>query len=622
MSNQRKIIPDNAPFTREETEWLDHFFTQMSPEQATWLNGFVSGFQAYQLTDSGVAQSQPSPGGLAIQQPQVSSVAEKPTLMVLFGSESGNAEALAADTKKLAQKSGFKATLLDMADSDPAKLSKESNVMVIISTWGEGDPPERATGYYQKFMAADAPRVDGLNFAVLGLGDTSYEHFCQMGKDFDKKLEELGGNRIQDRIDCDVDYEDAANKWIDDALKAFSANSETAQEPVWEVSEASAPVSPAQKEVYGKKNPFPAELTDRVVLNGTGSGKETLHLELSLQGSGIEYQPGDALAVLPVNDHDVVTEIVQVAGLSDDQPVTNKKGESVKLHNFIMEECDATVLSKVFIEKYNGFAQSDELTELLKPENKPKLQEFIWGREIVDLLIDYPVENLSADNLTSLMRRLPPRLYSIASSQRATPDEVHLTVAAVRYFAHRRHRKGVCSTFLADRIKIGDTVPVYVQPNKHFKLPESGDAPVIMVGPGTGIAPFRAFLQERETTEASGKNWLFFGDQHFTTDFLYQLELQDFFKDGIVTKIDTAFSRDTPEKVYVQHRMLEKGKEIYQWLEEDGYFYVCGDASKMAPDVHGALKSILQSEGSMSEDAAEEYLDNLKKQKRYQRDVY
>ena len=216
MSNQRKIIPDNAPFTREETEWLDHFFTQMSPEQATWLNGFVSGFQAYQLTDKGVAQSQPSPGGLAIQQPQVSSVAEKPTLMVLFGSESGNAEALAADTKKLAQKSGFKATLLDMADSDPAKLSKESNVMVIISTWGEGDPPERATGYYQKFMAADAPRVDGLNFAVLGLGDTSYEHFCQMGKDFDKKLEELGGNRIQDRIDCDVDYEDAANKWIED----------------------------------------------------------------------------------------------------------------------------------------------------------------------------------------------------------------------------------------------------------------------------------------------------------------------------------------------------------------------------------------------------------------------
>jgi sulfite reductase (NADPH) flavoprotein alpha-component len=627
MPNKRKIIPDNAPFTPEETEWLDHFFTQMTPEQATWLNGFVSGIQAHQLTKSAtfpngqmlengsrVASTTAKPGFTPGK-------AEKPKLTILFGSESGNSESIAAEAKKLANKAGMKASLIDMADSNPSELTREANLIVIVSTWGEGDPPERAVNYHKKLFADDAPHLDGLNFAVLGLGDTSYEQFCQMGKDFDRRLEELGATRLLERVDCDVDYEEKADQWIKDAVDVFGKQKAVeAPDFVYEVSEEAppAPVSIA----YGKKNPFPARLLDRVVLNGTGSEKETLHLELSLEGSGMTYEPGDSLAVLPVNCDEVVSDIIKEAGLTNEQPVTNKKGDSVDLHTYIMKECDATILSKVFIQKYNELSPNEALTKLLAPENKSELQEFIWGREILDLLIDFPVRNLSAGNLIALLRRLPPRLYSIASSLAAVPDELHLTVAAVRYYTHRRHRKGVCSTFLADRIDVGGEIPVYVQPNKHFKLPDSDETPVIMVGPGTGIAPFRAFMQQRQATGAKGKNWLFFGDQHFSYDFLYQLDWQDFFKDGILTRIDTAFSRDTPEKVYVQHRMLEQSGDLYRWLEEGAHFYVCGDASKMAIDVHETLKTILIKEGSMSDDNADAYLETLKKEKSYQRDVY
>ena len=590
---------------------------------------FCFRFQALQLSGSTATQPNPMLGNPSTnpvnRTSSKSAVFEKPTLMVLYGSESGNAEGLAADAKKRAGKLGIKATLVDMADSNPTELTRENNVLIVISTWGEGDPPERATQYYQQIMGDEAPQLEGLNFGVLALGDTSYEQFCQMGKDFDKRLEELGATRVVDRVDCDVDYEESAEQWIASALDKMSTPSDNggSSEIVFEVQgDGSEQARSAPAIEYGKKNPFPATLLDRVVLNGTGSQKETLHMELSLEGSGLSYEPGDSLAVLPVNCDEVVTDIVRAANLSDEQTVTNKKGESVDLHSFIMKECDATVLSKVFLQKYHDLHPNEELARLLQPENKAELQDFIWGREIVDVLFEFPVSNLSADNLTSLLRRLPPRLYSIASSMKAVGDEVHLTVAAVRYFTHRRHRKGVCSTFMADRVDVGGEIPVYVQPNKHFKLPKDNETPIIMVGPGTGIAPFRAFMQERQAVEAKGDNWLLFGDQHFTYDFLYQLEWQDFHKDGFLTRFDTAFSRDTPEKVYVQHRLLEKGKALYAWLQEGANFYVCGDASRMANDVHNALKTVLMREGSMSEDNADAYLETLKKEKRYQRDVY
>jgi len=634
MPSKRKIIPENAPFSSQEAEWLDHFFTQMSPEQAIWLNGFVSGLQAYQLPGSTAFTSNPSlkaPSADTLSRPLNADTPaasfEKPKLMILYGSESGNAEGLAAEAKKRANKLGIKTTLVDMADSNPSELAREQQVLVLVSTWGEGEPPERAASYYRQLMAEDAPKLGGLKFAVLGLGDTAYEQFCQMGKDFDRRLEELGATRLCDRVDCDVDFESAADAWLKNTLDIFASQGQSAPtataEMVFEMQhDRSAVATPAPAVEYGKKNPFPATLLDRVVLNGTGSQKETLHLELSLEGSGMTYEPGDALAVLPVNCDEVVTDIVKAANLSNEQTVTNKQGESVDLHTYIMKECDATILSKVFLQKYHDLHPNEELGRLLLPENKAELQDFMWGREILDILIEFPIQHLSSENLINLLRRLPPRLYSIASSMKAVGDEVHLTVAAVRYFTHRRHRKGVCSTFMADRVDVGGEIPVYVQPNKHFKLPATNDTPIIMVGPGTGIAPFRSFLQERQAVGAKGKNWLIFGDQHFTYDFLYQLEWQDFRKDGILNRMDTAFSRDTPEKVYVQHRMLEQSKALYSWLQEGANFYVCGDASRMANDVHQTLKTILVNEGSMSEDDADAYLETMKKEKRYQRDVY
>jgi len=637
MATNRKIIPDHSPFSPQEAEWLNHFLTRMSGEQAQWLSGFMSGYQvsllqggmrnATQFMDSGILEAEsptlPSP---------ITHTPPKPSITILYGTESGNSESLAAEAKKRASKLGFKARMLDMSDARPTDLPTEENLMVIVSTWGAGDPPERAADYHAKLMSQEAPRLDGLRYAVLGLGDSSYDQFCQMGKVFDARLEQLGGKRICDRRDCDTDYESVASSWMDTTLAAMLEHAR-ASVPVAAggsgtadyASGASSGTQAAPAEVYsiyGKKNPFPSPLLDRVVLNGTGSSKETLHLEFSLEDSGITYEPGDAIAILPVNCPEVIRDIIHAAGLSPEYPVTSKSGDPVDLESYILKECDATSLSKLLIQKYHELSPNDELAELLRPESKAKLQEFIWGREIVDLLVEYPIPNLSPDNLIQLFRRLPPRLYSIASSQRANPDQVHLTVAAVRYYTHRRNRKGVCSTFLADRIGIGEKVPLYVQPNRHFRLPADPDVPIIMVGPGTGIAPFRAFMQDRQVTGAKGKNWLFYGDRHFSTDFLYQLEWQDYHKDGLLTRMDVAFSRDTPERIYVQHRMLEHSREIFGWLEEGACFYVCGDASRMASDVHNTLIDIVGREGNKNPEEASAYVNQLKKSNRYQRDVY
>ena len=373
---------------------------------------------------------------------------------------------------------------------------------------------------------------------------------------------------------------------------------------------------------YGKKNPFPAETIDTVVLNGEGSSKETLHLEFSLAGSGLSYEPGDALAVLPVNAPDVVKAIIQAAKLTGSEEVEVKNVGRKLLADALREDYDITALSRAVLTKLAEALNSPVLRGLLAEDSKEQLKTYTTGREIIDAILDFAPNGLSAEELTGIFRKLPPRLYSIASSPLAHTDEVHLTVAAVRYETHGRQRKGVCSTYLADLVKSGDPVQVFVQPNKNFRLPADPSTPVIMVGPGTGVAPFRAFVEHRAALGASGKNWLFFGDQHYTDDFLYQLEWQDFLKDGALTRIDVAFSRDQPEKVYVQDRMIERAKDLYQWLEEGAHFYVCGDANRMAHDVHQALITVVEKQAGISREAAEAYVEDLKKTKRYQRDVY
>jgi len=572
---------------------LDSLLAGLDPVQRGWLSGFLA-------------------AGAAAAPVAIAPVAAG-KLTVVYGTESGNSESLADRTVKEAKKRGFQAVMKNMADISPADLAKTTNLLVIISTWGDGEPPETATNFYKEFMGADLA-LSGVRYSVLALGDTSYEKFCQTGKDIDARLEALGAARVSARQDCDVDYEENYVSWLDSSLKALAPASAA---PVAFVAPTAAPATE-----FGKKNPFPAETIDTVILNGEGSSKETLHLEFSLAGSGLSYEPGDALAVLPVNAPDVVKSIIQAAKLTGNEEVEVKNIGRKLLADALREDYDITAISRAVLTKLAEALNSTVLRGLLAEDAKERFKEYTAGREIIDAIVDFAPNGLSSEALTSIFRKLPPRLYSIASSPLAHTDEVHLTVAAVRYDTHGRQRKGVCSTYLADLVKSGDPVQVFVQPNKNFRLPADPATPVIMVGPGTGVAPFRAFVEHRAATGGGGKNWLIFGDQHYTYDFLYQLEWQDFLKDGALTRLDVAFSRDQPEKVYVQDRMIEQAKDLYQWLEEGAHFYVCGDANRMAHDVHEALISVVENQGALSREAAEAYVEDLKKTKRYQRDVY
>ena len=588
------MLPEHAPFTSDQRRALDSLLAGLDPVQRGWLSGFLAAG--------------------AVAAPVASAPVSAGKLTVLYGTESGNSESLADRTVKEAKKRGFQAVMKNMSDISPADLAKATNLLVIISTWGDGEPPETATNFYKEFMGADLA-LSGVRYSVLALGDTSYEKFCQTGKDIDARLETLGAARVSARQDCDVDYEENYVSWLDSSLKALAPASAA---PIAFV----APVAAAPATEYGKKKPFPAETIDTVVLNGEGSSKETLHLEFSLAGSGLSYEPGDALAVLPVNAPDVVKAIIQAAKLTGNEEVEVKNVGRKLLADALREDYDITAISRAVLTKLAEALNSTVLRGLLAEDSKERFKEYTAGREIIDAIVDFAPNGLSAEALTSIFRKLPPRLYSIASSPLAHSDEVHLTVAAVRYETHGRQRKGVCSTYLADLVKSGDPVQVFVQPNKNFRLPADPATPVIMVGPGTGVAPFRAFVEHRAAIGGGGKNWLIFGDQHYTYDFLYQLEWQDFLKDGALTRLDVAFSRDQPEKVYVQDRMIEQAKDLYQWLEEGAHFYVCGDANRMANDVHQALLTVVEKQAGISREAAEAYVEDLKKTKRYQRDVY
>ncbi len=589
------MLPEHAPFTPGQRFALGSLLSTFDPVQRGWLSGFLAASGSTAAT--GVA---PVAAG---------------KLTVLYGTESGNSESLADRAVKEAKKSGFQAILKNMSDLSPADLAKSTNLLVIVSTWGDGEPPETAVSFYNELMETDAS-LAGVRFSVCALGDTSYERFCQTGRDIDVRLETLGAHRVSDRQDCDVDFEDAFNAWLTRSLVELAPASAVSSV----ASEMSAAAAPSTE--YGKKNPFPAELIDTVLLNGERSCKETYHIELHLSGSGMSYEPGDALAVVPVNGPDVVQAILDAAKLTGNEEIETKISGRKQLADALREDFDITALSRSVLIKLADLAGSAPLKALLADEAKDQLREFINGREIIDALVEFAPTGLSADALAGIFRKLPPRLYSIASSPLAHPDEVHLTVAALRYMSHGRARKGVCSTYLADLVKPGDAVPIFVQPNKNFRLPEDGAVPIIMVGPGTGIAPFRAFVEHRAATGATGKNWLFMGDQHYLYDFLYQLEWQEHLKSGALSRLDVAFSRDQPEKIYVQHRMTEKGAELYAWLEQGAHFYVCGDAHRMAVDVHEALVSIVETQGGKSREAAEAYVEELKKAKRYHRDVY
>jgi sulfite reductase (NADPH) flavoprotein alpha-component len=576
------LLPNTAPFAEEQIAALNRVISVTTPEQRAWLSGYLAGLQAASDPQAATPVAPP---------------VKRAPLTILFGTESGNAEALAAQARKAAAKLGFAPKVVDMADFTPSQAAATENLLIVASTWGEGDPPQRAVDFIEMLMADDAPRFEKTRFAVLALGDRAYAQFCEIGRKIDERLAALGGARIADRIECDLDFEIPATGWIDATLQHLNAEVgiKDAGASVIHVDFARPGADAATR-----ARPFEAEITEHLRLTGSRSTSDTHHVAVSLEGSGILYEPGDSLGVIPSNDPALVDAILKASGLSGDD----------KLRGALSDRLDITTLTGKQIE---DFARETGT-------NVPPA-DWAASRQVIDLVETAPGK-LSAEQLTALLRPLPPRYYSIASSRKAVGEEAHLLVAALRYASHGHERTGVASVDITARHREGDRLKVFLRANPHFRLPTDNDRPIIMIGPGTGLAPFRGFLQEREATGAGGRNWLVFGHRNYTHDFLYQLELQDWLKSGLLTHLDVAFSRDQPEKRYVQDALWDIRSDLYAWLKEGAAVYVCGDANAMAKDVHAMLLRILADQGKQDEAAAKAELDAIRRDGRYLRDVY
>jgi sulfite reductase (NADPH) flavoprotein alpha-component len=595
------LIPENAPF---------------SSAQRAWLNGFLAGLFSQTSGDNG-------------------SVSGRKKVAFYYGSETGNAEAFAKRAAKAAVQRGFDSTALCLEKVRLESLSSEKVALFVTSTYGDGDPPENAKSFHAELMQSPPGfRLDHLQFSVLALGDSNYEHFCKCGKDFDERLTLLGAKRLFERVDCDVDFEKAAQNWLDGVFSVLEAtnpadermkSSQPAQDDRPDFTTVSltraSTEAKASSKVGTKDHPFSARLIANRRLNLDNSEKETRHFEIALGNEGPSYEVGDALGILPVNCPQLVDQIIQALGCDGEEGVTAPDGSEIGLRHALCHSYDINRLSPAFLAEVAARTGDPALQALLAPENIGSQKAFLEERDLLDLLLEYPLA-LSPAELVSHLRKLQPRLYSIASSLKAVPGQVHLTVSIVRYEIRNRSRKGVCSTFLADRLHPDGSLPVFIHRSPNFRLPADPNRPVIMIGPGTGIAPFRGFLQERRATGAPGANWLFFGEQRASSDFYYQDELSQMMKEGTLTRLDTAFSRDQDHKIYVQHRLLERAVEVWDWLQKGAHVYVCGDAKRMAKDVDAALRQICQTAGSLSDEQTEEYLGTLRRDKRYQRDVY
>jgi sulfite reductase (NADPH) flavoprotein alpha-component len=598
----------NSPFDQKQTELLNHLLPTLNETQKIWLSGYLS--------VPGVAEAAAATETPSAEEAFSENVLKTRDITILYGSHTGNCQSLAESFFERLDNEKYNVTLSSLDDFKPKSLKKVEDLLLITSTHGDGDPPDNALSFYDFIQSKRAPELGELRFSVLSLGDSSYEFFCQTGKDFDRRFEELGGTRLYPRVDCDLDFEEPAEEWFEGVMGVLSDAQFT--------NEASPSKEEATEtsETYSRTNPFKAEILENINLNGRGSNKETRHLELDLEGSNLVYEPGDSLGIYPENDNALVLQLIEEMNWDrDSQVIVNKQGDVQSLQEALTKTYEITSLTKPLLKKIAELTESAELLHMINAEGE-ELKTYIYGRDLIDLVKDYGPWKITAEEFVKVLRKIPVRLYSIASSPKASEEEVHLTIGALRYDAHGRARTGVCSGQCAERSQAGDTLPVFVQRNQNFRLPESSDTPIIMIGAGTGVAPYRAFLQEREEIGAGGETWLFFGEQHFVTDFLYQVEWQKWLKDGVLTRMDVAFSRDTDEKVYVQHRMRERSKELYEWLQKGAHVYVCGDEKYMAKDVHIALVNILEQEGGLSESEAEAYLADLRNAKRYQRDVY
>ncbi len=563
--------------------------------QQAWLGGFFAGMHSHILQSAGS-----------------NNTANARQVTILYGTQTGNSEAVAHDAVQVAKTHGLNALALSMDEISAEEFANLEYILLITSTYGEGEMPDNAALLWEAIHSNDALDLTHMKYSVLALGDTSYDQFCQAGIDWDNRLTQLGANRLVERVNCDVDFDEAAKNWISSVIPLMSEGGVTIS-----MDTENTPTTPK----YSRKNPFPATLLTNRLLTSPQSSKEIRHYEISIAGSGLSYEAGDALNIIPTNCPDLVAGIIQAIGCQgdEDEPI---HGELMPLSEALRTHFEIKSPSKELLDEIAKRSGDQTLNHLLQSGDKEKLATYLWGRDTLDLLLQFPMMQFSAAEFIALLKPLQHRAYSISSSGKAHPESVHLTVSSVRYHSYDREHKGVCSTYLADLADAKTPVRCFFSPNKVFRVPENNDLPMIMVGPGTGIAPFRAFLQEREFRQAKGLNWLFFGDRNAATDFIYQNELEAMQKSGILGKLDLAFSRDQEEKIYVQDRMREKGAELFALLEQGAYFFVCGDAYRMAKDVDKALHDVIATHGKLSDEQAIDYVNQMKKDKRYVRDVY
>ncbi len=600
------------PLAAEKNALLQNLVDGLDAGSLQWLSGYMAGLAARSGTVLPQATAQAAVSALAAP-------VESQRLTIVYGTQTGNSRLLAERLQKQAEAQGLVVRSVRASDYPTRELKQERLLYVVISTQGDGDPPDDARGFVDFLRGKRAPRLEQLRFSVLALGDSSYPKYCEVGRVLDERLAELGATRLVARVDCDVEFEEPARAWTQDAL----AKARTELEPKAPVTPAVAlrlaASAPAHNAAYNKEVPFAAEVLANQRITGRGALKDVRHVELSLAGSGLTYEPGDALGVWPHNPPELVEAFLSVLKLDGAAPVA-RDGRTLPLARWLTEELELTKLSRPFLAKHAELSGNAELKRIASPEGGTALAALLATHQVIDVLREHPA-SWSAEGLVAALRKLTPRLYSLASSQKRVGEEAHLTVGLVEYDAFGSRHWGAATRYLSTRTG-DDKVRVFVEPNERFRLPEDASKDVLMIGPGTGVAPFRAFVQERAEVGARGRNWLFFGEQHFRTQFLYQTEWQAALKKGELHRLDLAFSRDRAEKVYVQHRLREKGRDVFEWLEGGAHVYVCGDARRMAADVHAALADIYVTHGGLSREDAEARLDTLREQRRYQRDVY
>ncbi len=585
---------------------LGELASRLDTQQLWWASGYLAG----------VASAGGAGAAAAMAEPTAEQDAA-PAWTVFYATETGNSRSIADDVAARIRAGGAEARVQDLADIRVNRLKQETRALFVVATHGLGEAPDGTESFFEALSGERAPRLESLRYAVLALGDSSYEDFCLVGQRLDQRLAELGAQRLLDRVDCDVDFETPSDAWQQQVVTEVSR--ERAAEPAARTPAGAAgphlvPVTP---HAPSRREPFAASVVENHAVTGRGSSKTVQHLVLDIEDSGIHYAPGDALGIWPTNPPQLVQQFLDLQGLDGDTPV-RVDDETLSLREALAHRSELTLLGRGFVDSYAARFDIGPLRDLLTAERRAELADYLSGRQVIDVLREHH-QAMTAQDLVDVLKRLTPRLYSIASSEAANPGEVHLTVAVVRYEAFGEAHYGSTSNYL---LEPGDTVPVYVAPNLRFRLPEDAAAPVIMIGAGTGVAPYRAFLQEREQSGAAGDNWLFFGDRNFGSDFLYQVEWARWRESGLLSRHDVAFSRDQAEKIYVQDRIRERAADLFTWLERGAHVYVCGDAEHMAPDVHEALLDVIERAGGRDRAAAEDYLSALKRAERYQRDVY